>query len=124
MSAVRLLTGLALATSLTGCIFTSPTNAAYLSSTAGKEQNVALNAPAPTPLTATVLDQNGRGKEGVDIQWKILSGSGTLSSETSVTDSDGKTSVTYTAGTTVGKALVVAMLPELGSTVSFTMTIK
>ena len=124
MSAARLLTGLALATSLTGCIFTTATNASYLDNTAGKEQTVGLNAQAPTPLTVTVLDQDRNPKEGVDIQWQIKSGSGTLSSETSVTDSDGVASVTYTAGATVGQAKIIATLPELGSAVSFTMTVK
>jgi hypothetical protein len=123
-SAVRALIGLGLATSLSACIFTSPSIPTRLSNTSGQNQTVAPNAQAPLPLTVRVTDQEGRAKDDVTIQWEIKSGSGVLSATETTTDNNGTTSVTYTAGPSTGTTVVLAKLPELGAAVSFTMTIK
>jgi hypothetical protein len=123
-SAVRALIGLGLATSLSACIFTSPSIPTHLSNTLGQTQTVAPNAQAALPLTVQVKDQEGNPKSDVTIQWEIKSGSGTISANETTTNSDGSTSVTFTAGASTGTTVVLAKLPELGAAVSFTMTIK
>ena len=122
--AVRALIALGLATSLSGCIFTSPSIPTHLANTGGQMQEVAPNAQAAKPLTVQVKDQEGNPKGDVTILWEIKSGSGTLSATESTTDKDGNTSVTYTAGSSTGTTVVLAKLPELGAAVSFTMTVK
>jgi hypothetical protein len=123
-SAVRALIGLGLATSLTACIFTSPSIPTHLSNVSGQAQTVAPNAQAALPLTVQVKDQEGNPKGDVTIQWEIKSGSGTLSAAESTTNSSGNASVNYTAGASTGTTVVLAKLPELGAAVSFTMTVK
>jgi hypothetical protein len=123
-SAVRAMIGLGLATSLSGCLFTSPSIPTHLANTGGQIQEVAPNAQAAKPLSVQVKDQEGNPKGDVTIQWEIKSGAGTLSANETTTDKDGRTSVNYTAGSSTGTTVVLAKLPELGAAVSFTMTIK
>lgn len=121
VSPLRLLMGLSLIAGLSAC--TEPM-AAHLAGTAGGTQTVAMGAQAPTPLTVTVRDYYGEPVEGVEISWKIQSGSGSLSSATTTTGDDGTTSVTYTAGTTTGRTSIAASQPLLGSAVNFTMIVQ
>jgi hypothetical protein len=76
-------------------------------------------------LTAVVTDQNWDGMEGVDVVWKVLSGTGTISSTQSTTGSDGIASITYTAPATPGDVTVVTSgITVLGSASSHTIVVK
>ena len=123
-SALRALAGIALLSTLGGCIFTSPDIPAYLANTSGSNQTVAPNAPAAKPLTVTVKDQDGNVLENVTVQWSIKSGSGTLSATETTTDGDGQASVNYTAGASTGSTVILAEVPVLGATVAFVMTVQ
>ena len=116
-SALRALAGIALLSSLGGCIFTSPDIPAALKNTSGSNQVVAPNAQAAQPLVVTVRDQDGNGLENVTVQWTIRAGSGTLSAAQSTTDGKGEASVLYTAGASTGNVTVSAEVPELGAAV-------
>jgi hypothetical protein len=123
-SALRALAGIALLSSLGGCIFTSPDIPAFLKNTSGSNQEVAPNAPAPAPLTVTVRDQDGNTMENITVEWSIKSGSGTLSANQTTTNDDGQASVNYTAGASTGNTTIVAAVPVLGSAVAFVLVVK
>jgi hypothetical protein len=124
MRLLRAIAGVALLSSLGGCIFTSPDIPAFLSNTSGSNQTIGPNAAAAKPLTVTVRDQDGNPLENVTVQWSIKSGSGTLSAAESTTDGDGKASVNYTAGASTGSTVIIAEVPVLGASVAFVMTIQ
>jgi hypothetical protein len=124
LSALRALAGVALLSTLGGCIFTSPDIPAFLKNTAGSNQVVAPNAQAAAPLTVTVRDQDGNTMENVTVEWSIKSGSGTLSANQSTTNDDGQASVSYTAGASTGNTTVIAEVPELGAAVAFILVVK
>ena len=123
-SAVRSLAGIALLSTLGGCIFTSPDIPAYLANTSGSLQTVAPNAQAAQPLTVTVKDQDGNKLENVTVVWSIKSGAGTLSATETSTNDDGQTSVSYTAGASTGSTTIIAEVPTLGAAVAFVLTVK
>ena len=122
--ALKALAGFALATSLTGCVFTSQDIPAYLANTSGSNQEVAANAQAPQPLVVTIRDQDGNTMENVAVTWVIKSGSGTLSAAESTTNGDGQASVMYTAGASTGTTRILAEVPVLGAAVVFVVTVK
>jgi hypothetical protein len=121
VSALRMLAGLSLLGALNACTEPLPT---YLANAAGGTQIVAPGAQAATPLTVSVKDHEGEPMEGVEITWAIKSGAGSISSPTSTTDGDGMSSVTYTAGTTLGLTVITATVPALGATVTYSMTVQ
>lgn len=123
-SAVRALAGVALLSTLAGCIFTSPEIASFLTNTSGSLQTVAPNAAASKPLVVTVRDQDRKPIENITVQWFIKSGNGTLSTAESTTDDDGQASVNYTAGSSTGDTEIIAEVPQLGAAVTFIVTVK
>jgi hypothetical protein len=84
-----------------------------------------LAAGATRTLTARVTDQNHHGMEGVEVIWRVVSGSGTISSTQTSTSGDGTTSVIFTAPATQGELTSVASgIAILGSASSFTIIVK
>jgi len=80
---------------------------------------------ASRTLTAKVTDQNHDGMEGVEVIWRVISGSGTISATQTTTGGDGTTSVTFTAPATQGELTSVASgIAILGSASSFTIIVK
>ena len=123
-SGVRALAGIALLSTLGGCIFTSPDIPAHLANTSGSQQTVAPNAQAAKPLMVTVRDQDGNPMENVTVEWWIKSGGGTLSASESTTNGDGQASVSYTAGASTGSAMIMAEVPVLGAAVIFSVSVQ
>jgi outer membrane autotransporter protein len=62
------------------------------------------------------LGSGTQGASNVVVTWTVTQGSGTLSSPTTTTDSNGRTSNTLTLGTNVGIVIVQASAPGFGST--------
>lgn len=122
--AIRALAGIALATSMSGCIFTSQDIPAWLNNTSGSNQTVAPNAQAAQPLVVTVRDQDKNPIENVAVVWEVKSGNGTLSTTESSTNSDGQASVMFTAGASTGDTKILAKVPVLGASVAFIVTVK
>ena len=63
-----------------------PTN---LVTSGGDGQNWYFNNPLPTPLSATILDANGRAVPGVVVTWTVTQGGGGVTPAQSTTNANG-----------------------------------
>ena len=77
----------------------------------GDGQTAPTGTQLPQPLVVRVIDDMGRGVEGVDIAWEGLIGNGTLSAASTRTGSDGQTSVRATP-TVGGQSALTATIDE------------
>ncbi|HYV99389.1 MAG TPA: Ig-like domain-containing protein [Gemmatimonadaceae bacterium] len=73
----------------------------------GAGQSAAAGSVLSTPLTVEIVDLFGNPIAGATVTWSVTGG-GTLSSPTSITDENGKASVTLTLGATTGDETVTA----------------
>lgn len=80
----------------------------------GDNQTAPAGTVFPDSLSVIVLDQYGFSTEGVKVAWAITSGGGSLSADTTTTDVNGISSVTYTAGLTPGRATITATVVGIG----------
>lgn len=71
-------------------------------------QAVAVNAVLANDLTVLVVNQFGERLKNVSVAWGIESGGGSISATSVLSDDSGLASVTYTAGSTAGQAVVSA----------------
>jgi len=71
---------------------------ATLTKVSGDGQQVQFGQTATSPLVVSVADSKGNSQAGVQVNWGIVSGGGTLSSSSSTTDPSGNASVTWTFG--------------------------
>lgn len=101
---------------------TDAPKAHVLAIVAGDAQTAPAGTVLPVPLGVIVIDQYGFVVENVTVTWEITLGGGSLSASSTKTDSNGVTSVSYTAGPTAGTATITATVTEIG-TLSFTATI-
>jgi len=76
----------------------------------GNNQNAQLNQAAALPLVVRVNDADGRPVAGATVNWSVTGG-GTVSAATSVTNASGETSVTRTVGGTMSGYTATASLP-------------
>jgi hypothetical protein len=106
-----------------GCLSISEPNGglAVFSVVSGNNQVVLVNTAASAPLAVRAIDDKIGGLPGVTVQWSIVSGTGTLSATSSVTDETGVTSVNFTAGASAGPVLVRATAEDLR--VTFTVEV-
>jgi hypothetical protein len=80
--------------------------------------------PLPEPLAVLTVDRFGNPVAGAVVRWETSSGSGEVSAETTVTGSDGTTSVIWTLGNRVGVQRATAKVEHAeGSPVTFTATV-
>jgi hypothetical protein len=78
----------------------------------------------PEPLAVLTVDRFGNPVAGVEVRWETSSGDGELSAETTLTGSDGTTSVIWTLGNRVGVERATAKVEHAdGSPVTFTATV-
>ena len=89
--------------------------------TSGSPQTIARNATS-SPLTVKVLDQNGDPIEGRTVTWAVATGTGTVTSSSSLTNAQGVASMTFTAGATAGASTVTATVGNL-TPVTFNITV-
>ena len=82
-------------------------------------QDIIIGQTNPLTLTVRVLDQSALAATGVTVNWTVVSGGGTLSSPTSVTNATGMASVTYTPPTTPATVFVRALAEDLSVTFAF-----
>lgn len=101
----------------------APPVASELNISAGNNQNVPVSTAATTPLTVTLTDQYNDPMAGVTVNWVVVSGDGTLTSASSVTDSDGEATMAFTAGSTVGAVTVTATVAGL-TPVTFSLNVQ
>ncbi|WP_018477005.1 Ig-like domain-containing protein [Pontibacter roseus] len=88
-------------------------HALFLSS--GDNQSAAPGKALPSPLKAKVTDVNGKGLEGVEVEWSMKRGGGVLSAARSVTDAYGIAQVAWTLGGT-GEQEVEALARKVDGT--------
>jgi hypothetical protein len=72
------------------------------------QPSVQVGARLPLPLTAKVLDANGRPVSSVTVAWNT--NNGTLSAASSATDANGLASVEWTLGTAAGSQTATAKI--------------
>ncbi len=89
----------------------TPGNPASLTIISGNGQTGTVGAPVVTELEVLVKDAYSNPIEGVDINWLVLSGSGSLINPTMTTDPNGVAKTGYSLGTT-------ASLNEISATFS------
>ncbi len=78
----------------------------------------------PAPLAVLAVDRFGNPVSGAEVKWDATSGNGVLSSGTTLTGSDGTTSVIWTLGNRVGVQRATAKVDRAqGSPVTFTATV-
>lgn len=91
-----------------------------LAGVSGDGQTAAVGTELPQPLVVQVTDAFGNPIEGVTVTW-TAEGGGTVSAPSTVTDAEGRTSVTRTLGSTAGAQTTLASSEGLaGSPVVFT----
>lgn len=82
--------------------------AASIQKVSGGGQNGVTTRAFGNPLVVEAQDENGDPVADVEISWTVASGAASLSSNTTVTGSDGRTQVDVTAGTSTGPITVEA----------------
>lgn len=90
-----------------------PTTA--LAKVAGDAQSAVVATQLPVALAVRLADRYGNVAPGVTVGWQVTAGGGALSAPTSVSDSLGRASVTWTLGSTLGAQAVQA---SVGSTLT------
>jgi hypothetical protein len=74
-----------------------------------------------TPPVVRVVDRFGNPVAGVPVAWQVTAGQGRVSEPISITDADGKTSVTWTLGNRIAVHKLTATIGTVtGSPVTFT----
>jgi hypothetical protein len=70
--------------------------------TGGTSQGGVVGKPLPQPIVAEARDSVGSLAPGVQLDWTVPAGGGTITPNPSVTGAQGTAAVTYTAGTVAG----------------------
>jgi hypothetical protein len=112
-------------TALVGCGGDNPSNPGTnlnLSIVSGDGQVGAVGIPLPAPLIVLVENASGNPANGEQVTWALASAAGpnsSLSASSTTSETDGRTSNTFTLGDAVGVYQVRASVP--GSSVTFTV---
>ena len=81
----------------------------------GDEQSAPAGEALPAPFVVSVLDQNKGAYPGAPVTFEVIGGQGTLSVETTATDSTGQAATTLTLGRKPGintvEVIVAGLLP-------------
>jgi hypothetical protein len=89
----------------------------------GMDQSGQINTPLPDSLRVRVSGANGAPSFGVTVTWSVVTGGGTISPSSSVTDADGLAAAQFTLGPSVGQQQAQAAVEGLsGSPVIFSAT--
>ena len=106
---------------------TIPINAAVtpvatsITVSSGNGQVGLVGQPLAQPIVVHVLDQNGDSLANAVVSWTVVSGGGSVSAATSLTDASGNASVTWTMGPTAGADSLKAAIAS-GASVIITAT--
>ena len=100
----------------------APKIATTLQKSSGDGQSAQVSTQLSNPLVVKVLDQDGAALSGVLVSFSVSPTSGSLSTSSATTGSDGQASTTLTLGSTTGTYTVTASVDGITDTVSFTAT--
>lgn len=107
----------------TGCsLNTDVMGPAVLVKFSGDGQSAATNTPFPTALSVVVANQFGQPLPGETVNWRIVSGGGTLSASAVQSDDGGVAAVTYTSSATTGTVVIEARVSGVPA-LTFTLTV-
>src|SRR6059058_5071151 len=76
--------------------------AAHLEIASGNNQSAPINTAVANPLSVLVTDVAGAPVANVEVAWSVVTGGGTLTSSSVLTNQNGVASVGWTLGSTVG----------------------
>jgi hypothetical protein len=83
-----------------------------------------IGRPTPEDPTVLVVDRFGNPVGGAEVNWDVTTGRGSVSSPQTVTGADGKATVTWTLGPSIGVQKLTARVDGAhGSPVMFTATV-
>ena len=85
---------------------------------AGNNQMARVDQPLASPVEVRVTAGDGGPVPGATVSWSVTSGSGSPSSMSTVTDDDGRTSVSWTLGSNTGGNSITASAGSVESTAS------
>jgi len=85
-----------------------PGNPSSIEKTDGDNQLQEVGLPFPLPMSLRVTDPFGNGVPAIEVDWSVTSGSVILDGPTTITQTDGRTSLSVMAGNAVGPAQVTA----------------
>ena len=85
----------------------------------GDNQEGFTGEPLVNPFVTEVRDQHGNPMEGATVAFTVLTGSGTLSADTVMTDANGRAESTLTLGTDPGTVTIKANVEGISQTVVF-----
>jgi hypothetical protein len=95
--------------------------ATSISASSGDAQVGAAGQALAQPIVVHVLNQIGNSLQNAVVSWTVLSGGGSVSASTSLTDANGNASVTWTLGPAAGANSLRAAIAN-GNSVTFTAT--
>ena len=102
-----------------------PTVATNLLEVKGDDQTGEAGASLPDSLTVQAINLEGDPVAGVTVQWYVITGGGSLSSTTSVTNETGVAQVNFVLGEFVGAQSAQAVAGSLsGSPITFSATAR
>ena len=87
----------------------------------GNLQTAFVGATLEDPLVVRAIDQDGEPVSDLPVNWSVVSGGGTTTPATGITDANGLTSTTFRLGSTIGTQTARAAIVD-GSPVVFTAT--
>lgn len=90
-------------------------------SAAGDNQSIPTSTAAPVDLTITLQNNAGQPASGIDVNFSLVEGDGTLTRTSDTTDTTGAASTGFVSGNTLGRVVIRA--EALGLTVDFTLTV-
>lgn len=97
--------------------------ASQIALVSGNNQSAPVGTALASPFVVAVKDANGNAVSGFSVTFSVVTGSGTLSAATAMTNAQGQASTTLTFGATAGTTTVRANATGLsGSPVVFTAT--
>ena len=99
-----------------------PGAAAVVTLTSGDAQIAQFAVALPEPLVVSVLTPNGDPLPNVKVSWGVVAGGGGLSSASSLTDQNGKASVTWTLGSEVNQSVKAWTDIEGAQSITFSAT--
>jgi hypothetical protein len=88
----------------------------------GNSQRGTPSTALPAPLEVSVTGPGGEPIAGVNVNWVVTVGAGTLSATNTITDADGRASVNWTLGSKVGSQYVEAIVVTVASPALFSAT--
>ena len=95
---------------------------AVLIKVSGDGQSAATNTLFPSELAVVVANQFGEPLAGETVNWRIVSGGGSLSATSVQTSDSGAASVTYTSGATTGSVVIEARVSGVPA-LTFNLTV-